>query len=166
MRLLHCSKRIRSSGWRSAIMNPSVKVSSASGRSCPIAANTPSSSSGERASNERKVNPTLRAGSCVSFHSATFAWMLEFHSTATRTARGTRPRCGRTFWHEAKRVAATARARNACRQWPLRHGNIIFSIIDRAISNPCHPFRPFHPRGRPASLGSASSAARQPSPRW
>ena len=44
---------------------------------------------GERASNERKVNPTLRAGSCVSFHSATFAWMLEFHSTATRTARGT-----------------------------------------------------------------------------
>ena len=47
-------------------MNPSVKVSSASGRSCPIAANTPSSSSGERASNERKVNPTLRAGSCVS----------------------------------------------------------------------------------------------------
>ncbi len=28
---------------------------------------------GERASNERKVNPTLRAGSCVSFHSATFA---------------------------------------------------------------------------------------------
>jgi hypothetical protein len=31
------------------------------------------------------------------------------------------------------------------------------------VRSPCRPCRP---RGRPASLGSASSAARQPSPRW
>jgi len=47
------------------------------------------------------------------------------------------------------------------------HARAFFILdVNRAIRNPCHPFRPCHPLGRPASPGLASSVARQPSPRW
>jgi Uncharacterized protein conserved in bacteria (DUF2213) len=71
------------------IVNESVNVIIASGRSREIDANAASKSAAERTSTGCNAIPTIFAAASVSFHSKNFDRLLEFHSTAIRDARGT-----------------------------------------------------------------------------